>query len=221
MPRGVRRTPPMPAELTKDTLRDAFADFPAIDLLERRFLNPQDPGSLPILLKDDPPDACINSEHQNLVKPHQTHCQRCKRPVRKWFVYWGNTAKQGRYSQLMAKAYVPVEVKELRDEMDIADLVKQKDDQARVFVRRGDRGQEILMKQPLAAWNLIKAKARAQKAAKQASPIKRREALAEAAATELGSEAAERIYAGEIREESFTRHRTTLGEEAGGLGADE
>lgn len=233
MPRGVRRTnltvdagsdalhvnatPKPPVPLTPEGLREAFKDFPAIDLLERRFTNPQDPGSLPILLKDEAEHPCLNSEHQNLVKPNQTHCKVCKLAVRKWFVYWGNTAKQGRYSQLMAKAYVPVEVKELRDEMDVADLIKQKDDNARVLVRRGDRGQEILMKQPLAAWNIIKARARAQKAAQQANPKKRREARAEAVAQEFGSEAADRVYAGEIREESFTRHRTTLGEEAEGL----
>jgi hypothetical protein len=32
-----------------------FKDFPALDVLTRRFNNPNDPGSLPILLKDENP----------------------------------------------------------------------------------------------------------------------------------------------------------------------
>lgn len=212
-----RKTPAPVMEVTADTLHEAFKDFPAIDLLERRFLDPRDPGSLPILLRDEDPNACVNSEHQNLVKPNQTHCKVCRRPVRKWFVYWGNTAKQGRHSQMTAKAYIPVEVVELRDKGDIADLVQQKDDGARVYVRRGDRGQEMLYKQPLAAFNIIKTKARELKAAKQSTAKQRREALAEAAGRELGSEAADHIYGGGIKEEYFRTSKTTLGEEAAAL----
>lgn len=217
MPRKATPPPPVTELPSKDALKDAFKDFPAIDLLERRFLDPRDPGSLPILLKDEAPDACVNSEHQSKVKPGQVRCGICQKPARKWFVYWGNTAKEGRHSQIMAKAYVPVEVSELRDEMDVADLVKQADDHNRVYVRRGDRGKDLLYKQPLAAWNLIKRKARELKAAQMQSATKRRDALAEANAKAFGAEAGERVYAGEIREESFTRSRSTLGAEAEGF----
>lgn len=201
--------------VTPDSLREAFADFPAIDLLSRRFIDPRDPGSLPILLKDEDPDACINSEHQNLVQPNQTSCKKCGHPVRKWFVYWANTAKEGRYSQMTAKAYVPVEVRELRDEMDVADLVKQVDG-SRTIVRRGDRGQEILMKQPLAAWLYIKRKKREDAQARAASARARREQRADALGKQFGDEAGQTTYdGGGIREEVFRRERTTLGEEAG------
>lgn len=211
-----------PVQMTEEALREAFKDFPAVELLTRRFNDPRDPGSLPILLADESPDSCVNSEHQHHVKPGQAICirgtggKRCNKPVRKWFVYWGNTAKEGRYSQLMAKAYVPVEVRELRDEMDVADLVKTKDE-GRTLVRRGDRGQEVLMKQPLAAWNLIKAKRRSENAARQQSASARREARSEALAEKFGDEAGQRAYDGEIREESFVRSKSTLGEEAAGL----
>jgi hypothetical protein len=42
--------------------------------LTRRFNNPNDPGSLPILLKDENPAACVNSEHMNRLKAGATHC---------------------------------------------------------------------------------------------------------------------------------------------------
>jgi len=215
------------APLTEEALREAFKDFPAVELLTRRFNDPRDPGSMPILLADEDPNACINSEHQQHVKPGHVTClrpigggKRCGLPVRKWFVYWGNLAKEGRYAQLMAKAYVPVEVKELRDEMDVADLVKTTDDRARVLVRRGDRGQELLMKQPLAAWNLIKAKRRAAALARQQSAEARKHARAESLGQRFGDQAGQMAHDGGIREETFTRTRTTLGEEAGGADGD-
>lgn len=211
--------------MSEESLREAFKDFPTVDLLTRRFSNPGDPGSLPILLKDESPDSCINSEHQHRVKPNQTHCtvvdretgKRCGKPVRKWFVYWGNTNKEGRWSQLMAKAYVAVEVTQLRDEMDVADLVKRNEDGKRVFVRRGDRGQEVLLHMPLAAWNIIKGKRRADNAARMQSASARRNARAETLGRKFGNEAGEYAYQGGIREESFRVERTTLGQEAEGV----
>lgn len=219
------KAPSIPVDMTEESLREAFKDFPAVELLTRRFTNAGDPGSLPVLLKDEDPDSCINSEHQHHVKPNQTHCtvkdkatgKRCGKPVRKWFVYWVNTAKQGRWSQITAKAYVAVEVKELRDEMDVADLVKKEEAGARVVVRRGDRGQEVLCKQPLAAWNIIKNTRRADAKARMQSAAARRNARAEALGRKFGDEAGEFAYQGGIREESFKRERTTLGEEAAGV----
>ena len=206
-----------PVDMTPDSLKEAFGSFPTYELLTRRISDPRDPGSLPILLKDEDPNSCINSEHINSVRPNQTHCKICRKPVRKWFVYWGNTDKEGRWSSLMARGYVPVEVKQLRDEMDVADLVKTVDDQSRVLVRRGDRGKEVLCHVPLVAWLLTKAQARENAKLRSQSATARRDARAEALGRKFGDEAGEYAHHGGIREESFKTERTTLGEEYAGV----
>lgn len=219
MPRRIQRSTankPAPLAPLADpaSLAARFKDFPAIAVLERRFENPADPGSLPILLKDESPDCCVNSDHQTKLKPGATTCKLCDRPARKWFVYWVNTAKEGRWAQIKAKGYVAVEVKELADAQDVADLVKQQEESGAILVRRGDRGQEILCKQPLEAWLYIKALARNQAKAKANSAKARREARAEAAGQGLGDQAGQEIYDGAIKEEYHRTSRTTLEEEA-------
>jgi hypothetical protein len=70
-----------------------------------------------------------------------------------WFVYWFNMGREGRNAQMRSKGYIPVEISELSDVDDISDLYRSTNDR---FVRRGDRGQEVLCKQPLEAYNYIK-----------------------------------------------------------------
>lgn len=221
MPRVQRSTPPqkavaLPPLADPKSLAARFKDFPAISVLERRFENPSDPGSLPILLNDEAPNCCTNTEHQLKLKPGAAECKICHQPARRWFVYWVNTAKEGRWGQIKAKGYVPVEVKELVDAQDVADLVKQTEESGSVYVRRGDRGQEILCKQPLEAWLYIKAKARNNATIKANSAKARREERAEHAGRELGDQAGQEIYDGEIKEEYMRRERTTLEAEADG-----
>lgn len=206
------------------SLLERFKDFPAIDVIERRFQNPNDPGSLPILLKDESPHACCNTEHHNRIKGGWTTCQvkskdtgrACGKPLRKWFVYWVNTAKEGRWSQIKSKGYVPVEVRDLQDAQEVSDLVKQTEESGSIYVRRGDRGQEILCKQPLELYNEIKKRQRAATEARNKSVKSRREERAEMAGKELGDEAGQAIYDGEIKEEYMRRGKSTLQEEAAG-----
>jgi hypothetical protein len=190
---------------------DRFKDFPAINVLTRRFNDPSDPGSAPILLKDEAPDACTNTDHQTRLKPGATTCHLCRRPARKWYVRYFNLAMEGRNSQMREKGYVPVELKELQSSDDVSDLFRSKDD---TFVRRGDRGQELLAKTPLEALLYVKRLQRDRRMADSISAKQLRSDLAEAAGAELGDEAGQTIHDGGILVESVTRSRTTLGAEA-------
>lgn len=193
-------------------LAQRFKDYPAIDLLSRQLTAPGDPGSLPILLNDEAPDACVNTDHQNRLKPAATKCHLCKRPARKWHVRYINTTIDGRWAQIKTRGYVPVRVTDLRDREDVADLVKGAADD---YVRRGDTGKEILMKRPLELHIAIKAKERSARTNRLVSKAQLTQDLAEAAGAELGDQAGSTIYGGGIQVESVKRQRSTLGDEAG------
>lgn len=233
MPRGKRtfqssdeltpkpiKAKPLGALPTPDALKAMFKDLPNIEVLSRRFDNPNLPGSLAIVLKDESPHACTNSEHINRLKAGSVTCTSrdvdtgrvCGKPARLWYVRWFNLGKENRNSEMRQLGYQPVLISELPDANDISDLYRSTDDK---FVRRGDRGQEVLAKQPLAAYNYIKAKQRQQWNEAAIKPKKVRESIAEAAGAEHGDEAGQSIHDGAIRLESFTRSTTTLGEESG------
>lgn len=211
--KAARRKPT--ATLAADTvlasLGERFADFPAMAVLSRRFNDPSDPGSAPILLKDEDPGACTNTEHQGKLALGATVCPACKRPARKWYVRYFNLGMEGRHSQMREKGYIPVEIKDLHSADDVTDLFRSKED---THVRRGDRGQEILCRMPLDAVLYIKRLQRDKRMAAAISPKKLKADLAEAAGAELGDEAGQTIHDGGIQVESMTRNRTTLGEEA-------
>jgi hypothetical protein len=136
-PKPVKPSPigPLPSSAA---ILETLKDFPRIDVLTRRFLNPNLPGSLPILLKDEPANACTNSEHMNRIKPGAATCAFCGKPPRLWYVRWMNLGKDNRSAEMRALGYVGVEISELTDANDIADLYRSKDD---VYVRRGDAGE--------------------------------------------------------------------------------
>lgn len=229
MPRGipnkrnVQTSGPAPKQVralpvvNKAVLLERFKGYPAIDVLERRMLDPNDPGSLPILLSDESPDACVNSDHQFRMKEAATTCHLCKKPTRKWMVRWVNTGIEGRWGQIKSKGYIRVEVDELKDSNDVSDLVRQKEDggamSGKVFVRRGDRGGEILCKMPLEVYNYLKRAQRESLKTRSNSKKALREDLAESAGAALGDEAGQTIHDGGISIESMTRTRRPLDEE--------
>lgn len=214
-PKKLNVRTPAPVKLADPSdLVARFKDFPGISVIERRLNDPNDPGSLPILLKDEAQGCCVNTDHQNKLKAGATHCHLCKRPARKWYVRFANTSQEGRWAQIRSKGYVPVEVAELKDEQDVADLIHKTEATGQTYVRRGDRGQEVLVKMPLELYNEIKRRQRAQREAALGSKAKMQADLAESAGSELGDEAGQMIHDGEIRVESMTRERTTYGREA-------
>lgn len=200
------------------TLLERFKDFPAIDVISRRFQNPNDPGSLPILLKDEDPNCCMSTDHQNVLRSGATVCHKCRRPARMWYVRYFNLSQEGRNAQMRAKGYVPVDIHELQDADDVADLYRSEKDR---YVRRGDRGQELLAKMPLELFNEIKRRQRDQRMADSIDARKVRDDLADAAGKELGDEAGQNIYDGDIKVESVKRSRSTLGAEAEMTDADD
>ncbi len=213
MPRKVV-TPTGPLS-TKDEIMAALAEYPALDVLSRRFVNPNDPGSLPILLADESGDACVNSDHQRLVGPKTRVCSKCRRPVRVWHVYWANTGNEGRWSQIKTKGYIPVQVKDLKDREDVTGLVASKEDNGEMWVRRGDTGKEILMKIPLIAYNFVKAEAQTRRDASFKSKKKVNEELVEAAARAFGDQAGQEMHDGAITVDTMRTSRSTVGAEAG------
>lgn len=196
---------------TVDELKALFKDAPNFEVLSRRFLSPNLPGSLPILLNDESADCCVNSEHINRLRPGAVSCHICSRPARKWYVRWFNLAKENRNAEMRQLAYLPVQIAELQDANDISDLYRSKEDQ---FVRRGDRGQEVLAKQPIAAFNYIKAKQREAWNATALQPKKVKASLANAAGATFGDEAGQTIHDGEIQVERFNRRQTSLENES-------
>lgn len=202
-----------------DAIAARFKDFPNIDVLTRRFTDPNDPGSLPILLKEEDPNCCVNSDHMNRLRPGATKCHLCKRPARIWYVRWFNLGQEGRNSQMRVKGYEVVKRAQLRDDGDVADMYSDRSEKD-VYVRRGDRGQEVLGYMPLEAYNQIKSRQRAAWNKTAFSAKKTREQIAQNAGNELGDEAGQSIHDGDIQIESMRQTRTTLGDEAGQTDAD-
>lgn len=208
---------PVPTE--RAAMLERWKDFPAVDVVENYLLNPGDSGSLPILLVDEDPHACVNTDHMRALKPGATTCHQCKKPARKYYVRWMNTGQEGRAAQLRGKGFVKVEIGQLRDVHDVSDLIRMKDeDSGKVFVTRGDRGAEILIYQPLELYNARKQAEADRRSAEAKSVQKRRAMLAERAGASLGDEAGQSIHEGAIKEEYFKRSKTTIGEEAANEG---
>jgi hypothetical protein len=211
-PPPTRKPAPLPKPVDAATMLAKFKDYPAIDVITRRFTDPNDPGSLPILLQDEATNACHNSDHQNKLKAGTVICPLCQQPARIWHVRYFNLAQEGRNAQMRAKGYVPVLIAELKEADDVADLYRSEKDK---FVRRGDRGQELLGKMPLELYNEIKRRQRAILAARANSRQALQDDLTEAAGAALGDEAAQGLADGVIKVESMKRERIALGDEAG------
>lgn len=200
---------------TVDELKERLKDFPAIEALSRQFNDPNDPGTLPILLKDEQQACCLSTDHQYRLRPGATKCHLCKLPARKWHLHWCNTEISGKWSTMKHRAYIPVLIADLQDSQDISDLTRQKEDSGEIYVRRGDRGKEVLMKQPLEGYNYRKAKQAAERNARAKNAKLVRQDLAEQVGANLSDEAGNAIHSGAISVESMSRSRTTLAEEAG------
>src|SRR5579862_321790 len=150
MPKPKPTVAPKRELTTEEVLRERFKDFPQLAILERRLMDPRDPGSLPLLLKDEPTPHCANTDHwfkhtEAIIRGRKT-CPTCHLPFRTWYLRWITAGEEGRWSTMRAKGYVPVEVSELPDQDIVASLHRSDRD---TFVRSGDRGQDILSKIPL------------------------------------------------------------------------
>jgi hypothetical protein len=124
---------------TPEQMREAFKDFDAIEILDRRLTNPEAETVLPIRLVDEPTDA-----------------QDPKGTKRKWYLRWFNTSIPNRFhSATTSQGYVPVKWDELQNREIVSNAFAGSDQ-----VRRGDRGVEVLCKMPLVYYHAIKKKQR-------------------------------------------------------------
>lgn len=185
-------------DATLAAIKAEFPDFEGIQVLERRFTHPDLPGSLPIRLRDEP---------AHVDDPSGAH--------RRWYLRWIKGDEPGRFSLITdAMGYVPVRMTELQNPQAVAGMIAKSDDG---YVRRGDRGQEILVKIPLKAYTLIKRQQQERRArrANNARLVKA-DLAARASATShggLGSDEAADLIHDEFAL-TIRKTKTTLGAEA-------
>lgn len=210
MPKKTARATETAIPTSVEELKAKFAEFPNLDVLERRMLDPNDPGSLPIMLADEPNPSCGDIGHAMQAKKFASKCPVCRVPFRDWYIRWANTAEQERWSTIRNRGYVKVLVKELRDRDDVAGMGDRATEDP---VTRGDKRQEVLVKMPFPYYIEIKREREAQMRAKQTLTGVRQDLVA-SAGREFGDQAASEIGR-DIQVEEVLRHQTTLGEELG------
>lgn len=110
-----------------DSLKEEFADYPAIDMVERS-----------VLAGDDADEAIRLLDESGIAEDP-------KGLRRKWKLRWFNFGVEGRAWRAQRLGYQKVEWSELRDDDSRLTAVERKD----TYVRRGDRGLEVLCKMPI------------------------------------------------------------------------
>lgn len=122
-----------------EDLQKKFKDFEGIEVAERRLQNPDVWHSVAQRLLDEPSFG---------EDPHGVGA--------KWMLRWINTGNPNRYSHVVGNlGYVPVLWKDLRDADKLAGAFREGE-----FVRRGDKGIELLVKMPKELFQAIKARQR-------------------------------------------------------------
>lgn len=176
-------------------LLEKYKDFKGIKVLERRLDHPDLPGSLPIRLNDEP-----------------EYIQDPEGKRRKWYLRWINGGEAGRFSQVTdAMGYVPVYRDELQNQDSVLGLAESKDG----IVKRGDKGQEVLVKMPLELYNAIKSRQQQARTRRSRNAKLMKEDLANAAGRSLNSEAGDFVH-DDMSLEVKRGRRTTLGDELEG-----
>ncbi len=209
MPRAKATTTNAPVATTAlgKKLQDEFADFPDIALLERRLEHPDDPGSTPIFLKDDPQPSCDEIQHFAKAKGKGV-CPICRVAFRRWKVRSINSAMPNRlHGVIHNKRYIKVRKDELADPDQIADLVQNGLDE---FARRGEGGKIVLVKMPFMAYAAIKLRELDARMRRDRNPQKMKSDLADAAGSALGDEAGETISK---MQAEFSRPSSTIQDE--------
>jgi len=176
-------------------LKEKYKDFPGIRAIDRRVLSGDEQGTVDIRLKGEP--AYVDDP---LGKK------------RAWYTRWINTKWPGRWAHVtQVLGYVPVTLSELLDPDVIADRFRTPTDGTDPMVRRGDRGEEVLVKYPLELYTYAKRQKQQlrERRARNAKLVK--EEIANNAARQLGDEAADGIY--DDFNLTLRRTKTTLGAE--------
>lgn len=207
-----RKTPAptkAPIVSVSDDMREAFKDYPDVALLERRLEHPDDPGSVPIYLKDDPRPSCDEVQHFAKARGKGS-CPVCAVPFRRWKIRSVNSAMPNRlHGILHHKRYVKVRKDELMDPDLIPDLAAGTDE----FVRRGEGGKIVVVKMPFPYYAAIKLRELAQRQERMSNAQKVKSDLADDAGSALGDEAGDSISK---MSADFSRPRSTVQDELTG-----
>ena len=204
-----RTATPKPIAAEPNALKAAFAEYPALDVLERRLLHPNDPGSLPILLQDDPDPCCGDFGHAYNAKPNAAKCPTCKVPFRRWYIRWVNVGEANRAMVIRDRGYLPVKVSELKHAEDVMGL----NADTSAIVTRGDKKSEVLYKRPFTYHIEIKRKQLQQQNARR-TPKSLKADLVASADRALGDEGAQTLH-NNLHVEEFKTVRSTLADEVG------
>lgn len=114
-------------DLEHAALREEFKDYSGWNLIERRALTGMIDSSSGLRLKADPEDVTGPDD-----------------PRRVWKIRWANLSVEGRAEEILREGWVKVQREELADQ----DAVPVGDG-TDTYVRRGDRGREVLYKKPM------------------------------------------------------------------------
>lgn len=147
-----------------EQLSKEFADYPLIELFERRALVGLD-ANLDIRLKDD---ASV------LEDPQGVTCT--------WKLRWFNFGKEGRASQAGAEGYLKVRWDDLADQEAVATGARIDE-----YVRKGDRGYEVLHKIPRKLYEYKKRRDAAREAGLLSSASQLRDRVANRVAALAGA----------------------------------
>ena len=138
-----------------EALKLEFADDPAIQVFERRVLEGKDAGT-EIRLRDEVP---VSEDPQGTK--------------RIWKLRWFNLGKEGRAQQAIDEGYVKVRWTELENREAVV-----ADDKSGEFVRKGERGYEVLYKMRLKLFDYKKRRDAANRAGLLASESRMRDHVA-------------------------------------------
>lgn len=165
------KTAELNAEL--DGLLDEFKDYPLINVFERRALVGVDANT----------DIRLKGEVPLIEDPGGAQ--------RYWKLRWFNCAKEGRAQQMVAEGYDKVAWEDLQDQESVATGAR-----IDAYVRRGERGQEVLGKIPFKLYVYKKKRDAARQAGLLASESGVRHHVAERVASMVGSQGGNADQAG-------------------------
>jgi hypothetical protein len=155
-----------------DALADEFKDYPAISMVTRRMVDGLRASSDIRLKRDaDEPDE----------------------DARYWTLHWFNLGKENRAQEMTDRGWVKTEWEELQSIESIASAVQQDK-----YVRRGDRGLEVLGKMPRKLWDHLKRREAATANGLLSSESKMRNHLANTTATAAGKHGGNADQAGSL-----------------------
>lgn len=150
---------------------DEFKDYPAIQVFERRTLVGIDANT----------DIRLRGEVPVTEDPRGQQ--------RQWKLRWFNFAKEGRAQMASAEGYLKVKWDELQDREAVVGATTNTTDE---FVRKGERGLEVLHKMPMKLYDYKKRRDAARQAGKLESVSAMRDHMANSVAGMVGGNSGSR-----------------------------